>query len=293
MSLSQHSVALTSGAVLASGLLNLLLPFCSAVTNCLHSRCGLGTSLDMLHNFACSDWPSCCAFWDSLLLTLATAIQTEFCFFILFLWLNYWDLWIMAVLNGFHPWLLQLIFSHRTISRCNRSGCERVVKISLVSGFCCEVENCASPGYCAESSGNLLPMFRDSLLVPSLQFRNPKLDSRTLRMGLIGCTERLDSWTLRMWPIGRTRMLVGNYRYWPHNDREEHTSWVLDKGIFVSGACFSSELKTYMLWGCRSVRLTLSDTQSAGYWGCLWLPVKHVIRVSVPAEWITYLFGGK
>jgi hypothetical protein len=35
-------------------------------------------------------------------------------------------------------------------------------------------ENCTLLGYYAVSSGNLLPMFRDNLLVPSSGVKNPK-----------------------------------------------------------------------------------------------------------------------
>jgi hypothetical protein len=45
----------------------------------------------------------------------------------------------------------------------------------VVSGFCREVyQNCAFLGYYAESSGNFLPTIRDSLLVPSSRFKNPR-----------------------------------------------------------------------------------------------------------------------
>ena len=47
----------------------------------------------------------------------------------------------------------------------------------VISGFHREVpENCPLLGYYAESSGNLLPTFRDKLSVPSSAFKIPILE---------------------------------------------------------------------------------------------------------------------
>jgi hypothetical protein len=50
-------------------------------------------------------------------------------------------------------------------------ACYKEVDQRVVSRFCREVaENCALLGYCAASSGNFLPTFREKLSVPSSGF---------------------------------------------------------------------------------------------------------------------------
>jgi hypothetical protein len=47
----------------------------------------------------------------------------------------------------------------------------------MISGVHCKVdENCTLLGYYKASSGNFLPVFWDSLLVPSSGVKNPKQD---------------------------------------------------------------------------------------------------------------------
>jgi hypothetical protein len=62
----------------------------------------------------------------------------------------------------------------------------------VISGFCREVgKNCAILGYYAVSSGNVLPMFRDNLSVPTLGSIGPIFMSfrglNPLKMGPLGC----------------------------------------------------------------------------------------------------------
>ena len=65
-------------------------------------------------------------------------------------------------------------------------------------------ENCTLPGYRAASSGNLLPTFRDNLSVQTSGVKNQKI-------GLLTPEERLDSWTLKMGLIGCPETSVRNY----------------------------------------------------------------------------------
>jgi hypothetical protein len=51
----------------------------------------------------------------------------------------------------------------------------QIQKLCVFSGFRREVEeNCALLDYDAASSGNFLPTFRDNVLVPSSEVKNPK-----------------------------------------------------------------------------------------------------------------------
>lgn len=97
-----------------SGLRNLLLPFSSAVTNCLHSRCGLATSVDVSRNFARSDRALLlCILGDSALLTLVTATQTpSSACIVLFLWLNsdICELWQSETVSVFQSLTLAVDF---------------------------------------------------------------------------------------------------------------------------------------------------------------------------------------
>ena len=79
--------------------------------------------------------------------------------------------------------------------------------LRMTSGFHHKVdENCTLLGYYAVSSGNLLLTFQDNLSVLSLGVKISKV-----KMGPICCPE----------------MLVRNYHYTLHSDREEHSSKLL------------------------------------------------------------------
>jgi len=76
----------------------------------------------------------------------------------------------------------------------------------VISDFCREVDvNCARVGYYAASSGNLLPTFRDDLLVPTSRVQS--------------------SWPLKMGPIGYLEKSMINYHYSLRNDWED--SWIV------------------------------------------------------------------
>jgi hypothetical protein len=87
-------------------------------------------------------------------------------------------------------------------------------------------ENCTLLGYCAASSGTLLPTFRDNLSVQSSGFKSPKI-------GLLTPEERLDSWSLKMVLIGCPETSVRNY-YSLRNIPEERNSHLLRGGSLRS-----------------------------------------------------------
>ena len=58
-------------------------------------------------------------------------------------------------------------------------------------------ENCTCPGYYAPSSGNLLPIFRDNLLVPSSAVENPK-----------ACCPNVEFIQGRVWVVKRLSSVV-------------------------------------------------------------------------------------
>ena len=73
--------------------------------------------------------------------------------------------------------------------------------LRITSGFHHKVEqNCTLLGYYAASSGNLLLAFQDNLSVPSLRVKIPEV---------------------KMEPICCPKMLVRNYNYMLHSDREK------------------------------------------------------------------------
>ena len=90
----------------------------------------------------------------------------------------------------------------------------------------CEVDgNCAVLGYYAASNDSFLPTFRDNLLVPYSEFRNPK-ENYFLFFNPEDGADFLYSWTLKMEPIGCPETSDLNYHYSPRNNPEERSSQV-------------------------------------------------------------------